>query len=758
MLVLPMAYRLRRLREISRVFPRFHCLGAPDQRRGSYIFSCAYHLSHLRLGTSKVERSHYVRRCSTISEAPSASTLGIEFFAFIEAALDELDGTCHCWFNKVAENTFRKDGIFLVVSGMFLGNCKPVRSGYTFSFDRVKLLKKRFPDLNIFGLQYSSSVVSTDVQTRVLQTIMDEFITFPILLTNKDFSWMDKAGYLVFDGFKSPVLYHTDDTDFEEVVKAIEEIYVPQNANVFEVHSESTWVRRPEVMKEPHACSSFRNLLLYFPGCISVDEVGRRLFLSDSNHHRIIITDVDGRILDCIGSFPGFEDGDFHSAKLLRPAASVYCPAENCLLFVDSENHAIRRADLETRMLETVYPVSDEKGSRIWSWIRDKLGLQKDATMKSLEFDMESFTGPWHLIKSGASELLVINHSFLTLWIMDTTAWQIKEVIQGSLNIMEICDQIIMEKLDLLKEIYTNQLQQNVDPVDPLNKLLYTGLMSSLTTFGDNILFCDAASQRILKCLRGSKDISTFQLTNFGVLGLPYWLACSPESIFDSGNSYDEKPRNYFAQHFNVLPGRCDIQLSVDIPECTKLAQQLQEGSFWSQARGSAVEITESEAVATSSEKVGVAQQWFDELDNLAFSKDGMEMPIDDEERNSNEDSEDEKSVHIDCAVNISPGTSEVIVSAVLYLKLDDANNCLGEKKVSEIVLDVPEDNRYRRLGHHACSKLLLESGRDLKDLVFMKPMHLRLRLECGDHLKPNKASKEVVSEISTLHVNVSLK
>ncbi|XP_068665711.1 uncharacterized protein [Aristolochia californica] len=133
---------------------------------------------------------------------------------------------------------------------------------------------------------------------------------------------------------------------------------------------------------------------------------------------------------------------------------------------------------------------------------------------------------------------------------------------------------IIMEKLDLLKEISTIQLQQNVDPVDPLNKLLYT------------------ASQRILKCLKGSKDISTFQLTNFGALGLPYWLVCSPESIFDSGNSYDDKPRNYFAQHFNVLPGRCDIQLSVNILECTKLEQQLQEGSFWSQARGSAVEIT----------------------------------------------------------------------------------------------------------------------------------------------------------------------
>ena len=38
-----------------------------------------------------------------------------------------------------------------------------------------------------------------------------------------------------------------------------------------------------------------------------------------------------------IGSSPGFEDGDFESAKLMRPAASFYHEAEDCLYFVDSE-------------------------------------------------------------------------------------------------------------------------------------------------------------------------------------------------------------------------------------------------------------------------------------------------------------------------------------------------------------------------------------------------------------------------------------
>lgn len=111
--------------------------------------------------------------------------------------------------------------------------------------------------------------------------------------------------------------------------------------------------------------------LFFVADCISVEENGDRLFLSDVNHHRIIIFNSNGKILDAvgarlaentcqieiltsiknqmlikiewhiifcqIGSSPGFEDGDFESAKLKRPAASFYDDSEDCLYFVDSE-------------------------------------------------------------------------------------------------------------------------------------------------------------------------------------------------------------------------------------------------------------------------------------------------------------------------------------------------------------------------------------------------------------------------------------
>lgn len=50
-----------------------------------------------------------------------------------------------------------------------------------------------------------------------------------------------------------------------------------------------------------------------------------------------MITVVLSSSLLQIGSSPGFEDGDFESAKLRRPAGSYYHATEDCLYFVDSE-------------------------------------------------------------------------------------------------------------------------------------------------------------------------------------------------------------------------------------------------------------------------------------------------------------------------------------------------------------------------------------------------------------------------------------
>eukprot|EP00268_Persea_americana_P053278 TRINITY_DN601_c1_g1_i1.p1 TRINITY_DN601_c1_g1~~TRINITY_DN601_c1_g1_i1.p1 ORF type:complete len:325 (-),score=43.15 TRINITY_DN601_c1_g1_i1:1480-2454(-) len=240
----------------------------------------------------------------------------MNLLTFIESTLDEPEGPYHCWLNKIEERgkSFSRDGIFLVIVGGFLEDS----IDHVVRLERVKLLQQRYPVLHVFGFQFSSSFNSVATQIHIVQTVMKEYIKFPILLSNKDFNKMKNgACYLLFQGFQSPMLYHDKDLDLERLVKVIEESNALQNVNAETVQNlkftwltvpevtkdpfvDSTWARVPEVIKDPLACSSFRNLLLFFPGSISVDEDGDRLFISDTNHHRIIITDSNGKLLDCV--------------------------------------------------------------------------------------------------------------------------------------------------------------------------------------------------------------------------------------------------------------------------------------------------------------------------------------------------------------------------------------------------------------------------------------------------------------------------
>ena len=86
---------------------------------------------------------------------------------------------------------------------------------------------------------------------------------------------------------------------------------------------------------------------LFFPGKILADEVGKRLFIADSTHHRVVITDLDGKKLGIIGSgSPGYKDGKFADAQFDDPQGLAL---DGDLLYIaDRKNHSIRAANLKT--------------------------------------------------------------------------------------------------------------------------------------------------------------------------------------------------------------------------------------------------------------------------------------------------------------------------------------------------------------------------------------------------------------------------
>ncbi|HPN38446.1 MAG TPA: thioredoxin-like domain-containing protein, partial [Melioribacteraceae bacterium] len=92
---------------------------------------------------------------------------------------------------------------------------------------------------------------------------------------------------------------------------------------------------------------------LSFPGKIISDKINNRLIISDSGNNRIIITDTEGNILDIIGNGnKGFKNGNFETTEFNNPQGTVLL--DNYLYIADTDNHTIRKADLNNRTVVTI--------------------------------------------------------------------------------------------------------------------------------------------------------------------------------------------------------------------------------------------------------------------------------------------------------------------------------------------------------------------------------------------------------------------
>lgn len=93
---------------------------------------------------------------------------------------------------------------------------------------------------------------------------------------------------------------------------------------------------------------------LLFPGKVLADPVGDRLFIADSNHNRIVITDREGVVQAVVGSGQeGLEDGPYESARFYRPQGLALADPDT-LYVADTENHVLRQIDLAQRTVSTV--------------------------------------------------------------------------------------------------------------------------------------------------------------------------------------------------------------------------------------------------------------------------------------------------------------------------------------------------------------------------------------------------------------------
>ena len=92
---------------------------------------------------------------------------------------------------------------------------------------------------------------------------------------------------------------------------------------------------------------------LRYPGKVIADAAGKRLFIADSNHNRIVVAGMDGKLLEIIGSGEiGAVDGDYRKASFNHPQGMFL---NGTILYVaDTENHMLRKVDLEAKVVKRI--------------------------------------------------------------------------------------------------------------------------------------------------------------------------------------------------------------------------------------------------------------------------------------------------------------------------------------------------------------------------------------------------------------------
>ncbi len=98
---------------------------------------------------------------------------------------------------------------------------------------------------------------------------------------------------------------------------------------------------------------------LFFPGKVHADAKGDRLFIADSTHHRVIVTDLTGKKIAVAGTgTPGKKDGAFAEAQFDDPQGMAL---DGDMLYVaDRKNHNIRALNLKERSVRTVAGIGEQ--------------------------------------------------------------------------------------------------------------------------------------------------------------------------------------------------------------------------------------------------------------------------------------------------------------------------------------------------------------------------------------------------------------
>lgn len=214
----------------------------------------------------------------------------------------------------------------------------------------LKRLEEKFADeLVVIGVHSAKFVNESDTDN-IRQIVLRYELEHPIINDNNFAVWQTYGAnawptFVLIDPEGNVLGFHSG----ENIYDLFNQVIIGMIA---EFDARDLIDRTPLDLKLER--ENLANSPLLFPGKVLADPENNRLFIADSNHNRIVVTDLDGVVQAVIGSGrAGLQDGDFAAAQFFRPQGLTLADA-NTLYVADTENHALRRVDLETGLVETV--------------------------------------------------------------------------------------------------------------------------------------------------------------------------------------------------------------------------------------------------------------------------------------------------------------------------------------------------------------------------------------------------------------------
>jgi DNA-binding beta-propeller fold protein YncE len=286
----------------------------------------------------------------------------------------------------------------------------------------LKRLESKYKDeLVIIGVH--SAKFKNEHDTRnIKEAILRYDIEHPVINDNEFRVWseygaqawptlvlIDPQGYII-GGSSGEGVYDEFDTTIANVIKDFD--------------SKGLLNRKP--IKLDLEKSSMPASILSFPGKIISDEKSSRLFFTDSDHNRVIISSFDGQINDVIGSGKmGLKDGDFETAEFYRPQGLYFDPKNNFIYVADTDNHAIRKIDLTSRQVETLAGTGKQAG------FLSKGGIGTAAALNS-PWDLMMLNSKLYIAMAGAHQIWTLDPQ--TLMVAPFAGSGREDIIDGPLE------------------------------------------------------------------------------------------------------------------------------------------------------------------------------------------------------------------------------------------------------------------------------------------------------------------------------------